>query len=294
MIVEIFKDTSRLDDIKKLWRANAATLGFFPDGAFHESASKGCILVARERDKDKEIVGYLLFRKSSERLAIAHLCVRDNSRRSGVAKALFESLRSLSQPFRGITVSCRRDFTASSVWPKLGFVAIQEKRGRGSKDTILTNWWFDCGNPDLFSLSEQRSQEERISVVVDANVFYDFDKPAAPDTEESQALLADWLQAAITFYITPETLNEINRHRMASDRKKNRERTGQYSAVWHVQRVSQHMREKLGGIFYHLSLRVTPRTLGSWHGQLRPDISFSLRGMRSFLTYPLCCTENLE
>ena len=218
MIIEILKDVSWLDDIKKLWRANAATLGFFPNGAFRESASKGCILVAQ--DTDKEIIGYLLFRKSGERLAIVHLCVRDNLRRSGVAKALFESLRSLSQPFRGITVFCRRDFTASLVWPKLGFVAIQEKRGRGAKDTVLTNWWFDCGNPDLFSLSEQRSQEKRLGVVVDANVFYDFDKPAAPDTEESQALLADWLQAAVMLHITPETLNEINRNGMASDRKK--------------------------------------------------------------------------
>ena len=73
-------------------------------------------------------------------------------------------------------VSCRRDFDASSVWPKLGFVAIREKRGRAAANTILTNWWFDSGNPDLFSLSEQRGQEERLSVVVDANIFYDLDK----------------------------------------------------------------------------------------------------------------------
>jgi len=229
MIVEILKDISRLDEIKRLWRANAATLGFFPDGAFQESASKGCILVAQ--DRDRKIVGYLLFRKSGERLAIVHLCVSNDSRRSGIAKALFDNLRSLSQSFRGITVSCRRDFTAASVWPKLGFVAIQEKRGRGAKDTVLTNWWFDSGNPDLFSLSEQGSQEKRLSVVVDANAFYDFDKSAAPDTEESQALLADWMQAAVELRITPETLNEINRHGKASDRKRNRERTGQFSVV---------------------------------------------------------------
>jgi len=114
------------------------------------------------------------------------------------------------------------------VWPKLGFVAIQEKRGRGAKNTVLTNWWFDSGNPDLFSLSEQRSKEERLGIVIDANIFYDFDKPAAADTEESQALLADWLQGALKLFITPETWNEINRRDAAIDRKKNRERTGQF------------------------------------------------------------------
>lgn len=43
MNVEILKGMPRqLDEVKKLWRANAATLGFFPEGAFEEYASKGC------------------------------------------------------------------------------------------------------------------------------------------------------------------------------------------------------------------------------------------------------------
>lgn len=230
MDIEIFNGSSpRLDEIKKLWRANAATLGFFPEGAFQEYASKGCILVAK--DSLGLLAGYLLFRKNGERLAIVHLCVRSDLQGRGVAKALFDALLVMSKSFQGITLSCRRDFRVSSLWPKLGFIAVQEKPGRGTKDTILTNWCLDRGTPDLFSSPEQSGAEQKLKVVIDANVFYDLDNPAAPDTEESKALQADWLQSSIELHITPETLNEINRHNVSSHRLRNRKRTARFTVL---------------------------------------------------------------
>jgi predicted nucleic acid-binding protein/GNAT superfamily N-acetyltransferase len=230
MEVEVLKGSSaRLVEIKKLWRAHAATLGFFPDGAFQEYASKGCILVAS--DPLGQLAGYLLFRKSGDRLAIVHLCVRENMQGRGVAKTLVDALLVMSKSFLGINVSCRRDFSASSLWPKLGFMAVQEKPGRGRKNTILTNWWLDRGTPDLFSSPEQVDAEKKLKIVIDANVFYDLDNPVAPDTEESKALQADWLQSSIELQITPETLNEINRHNTSSHRLRNRNRTARFTVL---------------------------------------------------------------
>ena len=230
MNVGILKGLPRqLDEVKKLWRVNAATLGFFPDGAFDEYASKGCILVAS--DQAGSFAGYLLFRKSGDRLTVVHLCVRDEMRGRHIARDLFEALVATSKSFRGINVSCRRDFSASALWPQLGFVAVHEKRGRGTNDTILTNWWFDSGNPDLFSLSESVETEQKIPVVIDANVFYDLNTPVEPHTEESKSLQADWLQSSVELQTTPEILNEINRNKTPSHRASNRRYAGQFVSV---------------------------------------------------------------
>lgn len=230
MNVEILKGLPRqLGEVKKLWRANATTLGFFPEGAFEEYASKGCIFVAS--DQAGSLAGYLLFRRNGDRLAIVHLCVREEMRGHGIARALFDALVATSKSFRGINVSCRRDFSASALWPQWGFVAVREKPGRGTKITVLTNWWFDCGNPDLFSLSEKAKTDQKITVVIDANVFYDLITPVKPHTEESKALQADWLQSTIELHITPEIWNEINRNDNPSQRISNRQHVTKFSPI---------------------------------------------------------------
>ena len=69
-ILEIDETSPHLIAVKKLWRANKTTLGFLPDGAFNEYASKRMILVALSLDG--ECVGYLLYRLSGIRVIIAH------------------------------------------------------------------------------------------------------------------------------------------------------------------------------------------------------------------------------
>lgn len=221
--------TIQMQEIKQLWRINAATLGFFPTGAFEEYAAKGCIIVAT--DERGALAGYLLFRRSCERLAIVHLCVQEEMQKRGVARILFNRLLDESKTFRGINVVCRRDFSASAIWPKLGFVALGEKCGRGMKSTILTKWFFDCGNPDLFSGAGRPEQEEKLTAAIDANIFYDLDSIVAPDTEESKALMADWLLSSVEIKITPETFNEINRNRNQSQRLRNRQRVKHFAVV---------------------------------------------------------------
>ena len=230
MNVEILKGMPRqLDEVKKLWRANSSTLGFFPDGAFEESASKGNILVAS--DQAGLLAGYLLFRRSGDRLAIVHLCVRREMRGRRIARTLFDALVATSKSFRGINVSCRRDFSVSALWPQLGFVALHEKLGKGMKNTVLTNWWFDFGNPDLFSLSEKAEREQKVTVVIDANVFYDLITPVKPHTEESMALQADWLRSSVELHVTPEIWNEIDRNNISSQRISNRRHARRFAIV---------------------------------------------------------------
>ncbi len=230
MRVEILRGaSSQLNQVKKLWRVNAETLGFFPEGAFDEYASKSCILVAS--DEVNGLAGYLLFRRSGDRVVIAHLCIQSEMRGRGIARALFDELFARSMSYRSIRVLCRRDFSASTLWPKLGFIAVGEKRGRGSQNTVLTEWCLDCGNPDLFSFSQNPDVGEKLLVVIDANIFYDLDNPTAPDTLESKALLADWLHSAVELRITPETLNEIDRHAMPSQRLRNRQRVAQFTVL---------------------------------------------------------------
>jgi len=88
-VLEIDGTSLHLIEVKKLWHANKATLGFLPDGAFNEYASNRMILVAL--NPDGECVGYLLYRLSGIRVIIAHLCVREDQRKRGVARLLFEN-----------------------------------------------------------------------------------------------------------------------------------------------------------------------------------------------------------
>ncbi len=212
-----------LQEVMELGRANTNKLGFLPRGAFVKYAADNQIFVAL--DKERKIIGYLLYATSSkEKLAyIVHLCVEQSSRRKGVAKALFEELKTVTKDaFRGIRVRCRRDYEESAVWRKLDFIAVHEIPGRSKHGTTLTVWWFDHGHPTLFSYADQQRIESKLKVAIDANVFFQLQDPLNHSNEESQSLLADWLQENIELCVTNEILNEIDRHPDKSARKQGR------------------------------------------------------------------------
>ena len=67
-------------------------------------------------------------------------------------------------------------------------------------------------NPQASLLKFLRpSDDERVDVVIDANVFFDLDDPKRHGAEESQGLVADWLRPLIRLCITEEIFNEIQR-----------------------------------------------------------------------------------
>ena len=189
-----------------LHRANSKTLGFLPKGAFEENAKLGQIIIGL--DGAGVCIGYLLYRVARSRAAIVHLCVSENARGNSVARHLVERLKADTKALEGIGLYCRRDYEVNHVWPKFGFEAVNSKAGRGQDGAELTFWWFSHGHADLFSpISEPDAIRQ--SVVIDANVFFDLHGRDSVDSEDSKALLADWVQASVELVITKELLNEI-------------------------------------------------------------------------------------
>ncbi len=211
--------TPHLERVIALHRLNAKTLGFFPKGAFEEHAKLRRIIVALE--SDGSCLGYLLFRIGRGRASIVHLCVVDAARGKGVARLLVGQLKQETKSLEGIGLYCRRDYEATHLWSKLGFEAASAKTGRGKDGAELTFWWFGHGHEDLFSRAAELDPV-RQRVVSDANVFYDLHTRETPESEDSKALLADWVQASIELVVTKELLNEIVKDTDEERRRQNR------------------------------------------------------------------------
>lgn len=220
-VITINEESPYLVDVKHLWRKNSGILGFFPEGAFFDYAKNNKILVATADNGD--FTGYLAYRVTKMRAIIVHLCIEQRYKGNGIALKLIQSLSKLEKRCHGIGLHCRRDFPASNFWPKAGFIALKEKLGK-SLDTskLLTFWWRDHGHPTLFSYAFDKEKQTKLLAVIDANIFYDLIDGADIDSEESQVLLADWLQDSFVLSITDELFNEINRQSDARKRENQR------------------------------------------------------------------------
>lgn len=206
--------STELNAVRALWRANSATLGFFPDGAFADHASQGWILAAVDGGA---VVGFLTYRLARARAVIVHLCVADESRGRGVARALFVRFRTETAFASGAAATCRSDFGASDLWPKLGFHVVDEREARESGRT-LQHWWLDYGHPDLFTAAAS----DRPAAVLDANVFFDLLAPEHRHSGESMPLQAPWVRDAYDLRLTPEVFAEIQRSSNAGRRHRAR------------------------------------------------------------------------
>jgi GNAT superfamily N-acetyltransferase/predicted nucleic acid-binding protein len=212
-----------LPQVKKLGRTHSKTLGMMPDGAFDEYAGLGQILGAVT--DAGECAGYLLYRVGKERATIAHLCVARESQGAGVSRALVERLVAVTkkQGLRGIGLRCRRDYDASRVWPRLGFIPLHDKPGKSVDGKELTFWWIDHQQLDLFRrIAPEPADDTKLVAVMDANVFFDLYAETDPESAESKALIADWLQDSVQLCLTDEILNEINRNHNKEDRQRHR------------------------------------------------------------------------
>jgi GNAT superfamily N-acetyltransferase/predicted nucleic acid-binding protein len=217
MKIEVIDRTSpHLPQVKALGRANAATLGFLPEGAFDDYAAKRNILGAIS--SSGRCIGYVLYRVSRGAAVVAHLCVDPTYRRSGVSRALVSELKKATKDLKGITLKCRRDYSASEVWPRLGFVPVSEQPGRGKKPEELTTWWFSHGHPDLFTETESEKLKSKLCVVIDTNVLFDLKDSSREGHIESTSLMADWLPSNLELCVTDEILTDINRSKDLQER----------------------------------------------------------------------------
>ena len=208
--IEAIDHTSpHLSTVMELGRANKKTLGFLRDSAFVDYAKRRGILVALS--PQGACMGYVMYRRPHQQIAVAHLCVDPAWRGKNVAKKLVDYLSQANRELYGIGLWCRRDYQVSHMWPKLGFVAKGDKPGRSQEGKLLTFWWLDHEHPTLFSTDATQRLESKLRVVLDANVFFDLHADDDIDREESKSLLADWLQPDLDLCLTDEIDNEINR-----------------------------------------------------------------------------------
>jgi ribosomal protein S18 acetylase RimI-like enzyme len=197
------------DQVLRLYRANRVTLGFFPQGALDEFIGEGCVLVAVA---DGAVVGYLAYRVSRGGAKIVHLCVDVGQRGQGVARSLADELFRETAHLEDVRLLCREDYPLNGFWPRLGFVCANEKVGRSKAGKKLFLWVRrNVTQPPILAAIDAAARANRLSVVVDANVFYDFDG-TDEQAQESQGLLADWLADDAAICLTAEIKNEISRH----------------------------------------------------------------------------------
>ena len=88
----------------------------------------------------------------------------------------------------------------------------------------MTYFWLGHGHPDLFT----QESIDVLDAVIDSNVFVDL---AESRKEESQGLLADWLQDSIRLCLTVEHYNEFNRSDDRSIRDIRRKQAAHYQRL---------------------------------------------------------------
>jgi GNAT superfamily N-acetyltransferase len=217
-VVPVPADSELLPAVVALGDAYKKTLGLMPRGVYPERAAGGTLIAAVDTTGD--VVGYAMYEIARGRVRLVHLCVDKRARGRGVARLLVDEISRRHPELSGIKVSCRADYAASSVWPKLGFVLRNEVPGRGKDKQILQKWWLDHGLPDLFSID---ADEETLTVAIDHMILIDLAlKPARSGAAESKFLTADWIAERIQLVITPESMNEIGRLTNTADRSRHR------------------------------------------------------------------------
>ncbi len=192
-----------------------------PDTAFRERARHKGLLLGR---RDGVIVAYALYDIPRHNLIkLVHLCVGADARGSGIAKALVDEAIRLHPRRSLLAAACRTDYGIDGFWQSLGMYAASQRSGRALNGSTLTNWIKRIHVEDGLDLLEAASLESGLPLaVLDTNIIGDLFSPQdirRDHRDESSELEADWLQPLVTFAISGEVNNEINRISDSSYRK---------------------------------------------------------------------------
>ena len=223
-------------------KLHSQTLGFLPKVALCEYLQREEVLGAK---LDDQLVGYILYGKNRDYFRLCHLCVTEQYRGQGIARSLVESLKQSATTEKAIRLRCRRDFSVNEIWPKLGFVPLDEAPGRSKDGHSLTLWCLTLALDDQLSLFQMKTSAETLDVVIDAQVFFDLTEPNGDKTTASKALLSDFLVDSLKLWITDEIFNEIDRHGDSEQRRKSRERAHDFRRVEPDQNAVGRIEERL-------------------------------------------------
>lgn len=185
--------------------ANSGTLGFLPYEAIRQAASEDRVLVYVEGE---DVKGYALFGKRVKTgdISLTHLCVDRGQRGQGVARELVEAIIHRHPHRAGIRLSCRKDYEADAMWPKLGFQRLGEKPGRSRAGHPLVTWWRPISALPLFGGPEP--DDARLVVAIDTNVLLDILEER--DFDASRGLTADWVSESVELTVTAQSLSELS------------------------------------------------------------------------------------
>ncbi len=215
-----------LDAVDELMRRNSGTIGFLPLEALRDYLDKGLVLGAFAGDGN--LMAYLLYAANRDRFRITQLCVAEDFRGQGLARQLLDALKDSAATQKLITLSCRNDFPAHNMWPTLGFVPIGEKPGRSREGHPLTLWRLILAADDQLELFRANASESVLDVVIDAQVFFDFDEPGNDANRPSKVLISDFFADSVNLWYTDELLSEISRNPSGTEREAARLRTQEF------------------------------------------------------------------
>lgn len=211
MIEVVGPDSPHYQRVIELGNANSKTLGFLPYEAISEAATEGRVLAFLE---DGEVKGYALYGKRVRTgdISLTHLCVDRNQRGQGIARDLVGDIVKRNPHRAGIRLSCRKDYAANDMWPKLGFQRLGEKPGRSRAGHPLVTWWLPIAAQSLFG--EPEREDARLLVAIDTNILLDILEPR--DFPASRALTADWVTEDAELAVTAQSHSELSEQRPRS------------------------------------------------------------------------------
>ena len=162
---------------------------------------------------------------------ITQLCVAEDFNGQGVARRLINELKNSTTTQKVIKLHCRNDFPAHQMWPKLGFSAIDEQPGRSRDRLPLTLWHLPLAPDDQLGLFQVQTSDHSLDVVIDAQIFFDFDEADSDKSAPSKALLSDFLVDELRLLITDELFNEIAREQDTEQREKSRKKAHEFPKI---------------------------------------------------------------
>lgn len=229
-----------IDQIQTLGDKNSSTLGFMPAEAFKQFAQDGYIFYALQ---GRVIVAYALFRiqKRKNAIVLTHLCVSDSCRGTGIAKELVDTICQKYATMRYIEVRCRRDYNLDGFWKKCGFNVQSEKPGRKKSGSTLTIWRRELDNRNLLSIIYEEEAQEKIVAALDTSIIVHLFQ----EDRSVQFLMDNYLRDYVTYRITPECKNEINKNSDHKTRQKYLQFLDQFGTLSYDQGIVIELEQEL-------------------------------------------------
>ena len=239
MTISIRKLTiADLDSMDELMKRHSSTLGFLPREALRNYLETENTLGAKT--DDGKLIGYLLHAANPDYFRIAQLCVAEDFKGQGIARRFVNELKNIATTQKDIRLRCRNDFPAHQMWPKLGFSAIDEQPGRSRDKRPLTFWRLTLAPDDQLGLFQVKTSDESLDVVIDAQIFFDFDEADSDKSMPSKALLSDFLIDAIRLLVADELFNEITREKDSRQREKSRNKAHEFPKIDYDPQLAEH------------------------------------------------------